>query len=328
MLSIPKQVASTCFILACVTGCTNELAQRQTPDQQRSELARQEEWRAWSQTMNTWDPRIGEEFLQQYPDSVYRDRVREKVAELRAREQDRPVYEPYLQKNTIEGYMEFVSKYPNNAYVSEARARLAELEYAPYRDLNTALSYEQFLTRYPNHKYAQDAKERLELLRPSLPASPSHVSHPFEVIVTGGPLSQPYEALGEVHVDTRGMLNFGSALNDALFRSPLAVAVGGRTPVAHTEQMNKFLKEKAREQYGSKVDAVINVTYQTDHDGDVYASGLAVHFTEPQPTSAPTQTTTTKTLEERLRELRDLREKNLITPEEYYEKRSELLKGL
>lgn len=62
-----------------------------------------------------------------------------------------------------------------------------------------------------------------------------------DVVVTAGPISQPYKVLGEVYVDTRGMLNFGSALNDALFRSPLAVAAGGRTPVAYTEQMNKFL---------------------------------------------------------------------------------------
>lgn len=150
-----------------------------------------------------------------------------------------------------------------------------------------------------------------------------------DIVVTAGPISQPYEVLGEVHVNTRGMINFGSALNDALFRSPLAVAAGGRTPVAHTEQMNKFLKEKAREQYGNKVDAIINTTYNTDHDGDVFASGLAVHFVEQKPPETQQQAAPPgRHLEDRLKELKDLREKGLISVEEYNQKRQELLQGL
>jgi hypothetical protein len=91
--------------------------------------------------------------------------------------------------------------------------------------------------------------------------------------------------------------------------------------------MNKILRAKARQQFGNKADAIVNVVYRNDPDGNVYASGLAVHFTEPQP--PPTQATAKgPSLEERLKELKDLREKNLITSEEYYEKRNELLKGL
>jgi hypothetical protein len=146
------------------------------------------------------------------------------------------------------------------------------------------------------------------------------------IIVTAGPLSQPYTALGEVNINTKGMINLGSILNDTLFRSPLQRAVQGPTPTAHTETMNKMLREKAREQYGSQVDAVVNVVYRTDPDGDVFASGLAVHFAEPTP--APTLAPQVSTLEQKLTELKSLREKNLITPEEYSEKRSKLLEGL
>jgi hypothetical protein len=119
------------------------------------------------------------------------------------------------------------------------------------------------------------------------------------------------------------MVNLGSILSDALFRSPLQRAVQGPTPTAHTETMNTMLREKAREQYGSQVDAVVNVVYRTDPDGDVFASGLAVHFVEQAPTPAPAPQTST--LEQKFTELKNLREKNLITPEEYYEKRSKLL---
>jgi hypothetical protein len=114
--------------LACMVGCTSELARQQTPDQQLDEIARQQEWTAWSQAMNTWDPSVGEEFLRRYPNSVYRQRVQEKVEELRAQMKDRPAYQPYKMKDTIEGYKEFIAKYPDNAFVSEARNRLTELE--------------------------------------------------------------------------------------------------------------------------------------------------------------------------------------------------------
>lgn len=148
-----------------------------------------------------------------------------------------------------------------------------------------------------------------------------------DIIVTTGSLSQRYEALGEVHANTRGMINLGSILNDSLFRSRLAVAAGGQTPTANEEQMNGLLKQQAASQYGSKVKAVINVTYRVEHDGDVYASGLAVQFIEEKK-EEPKLEPAHPSLETRLRELKDLREKNLITPEEYYEKRSDLLKEL
>lgn len=105
------------------------------------------------------------------------------------------------------------------------------------------------------------------------------MAEPARVIVTTGPLGQPYRALGEVHVNT-GMINVGSLLNDALFRSQFERAVSGPTPTAHANTLNQMLREAAVRQYGKRVDAVVNVTYRTDPDGDVFASGLAVELSE------------------------------------------------
>ena len=89
--------------------------------------------------------------------------------------------------------------------------------------------------------------------------------------------------------------------------------------------MNKMLEEQTLKLYSNHgVDAVINVTQRTDPDGDVFASGLAIHFVEP-PKPASASIASTRSMEDRLRELLDLREKGLITPEEYYEKRVEIL---
>ena len=85
---------------------------------------------------------------------------------------------------------------------------------------------------------------------------------------------------------------------------------------------------QAWKQYGSKVDAVINVTYRTEHDGNVFASGLAVHFVEQQSPPPSTAAPLIRSTEERLQELRELRDKGLITPQEYDQKRQDILKGL
>lgn len=284
---------------------------------------------AYSRAFKSSDPQVAEQFLSQYPNSIYASNVRDRLDTLKRQQQEASLYAPYQQRDTAVGYREFLAKYPESAFADNALLRIAELDpdgdFEPYRKRDTVQGYEEFLAiRHTNHKYFATALERIAALtgRSTIAKSPG------TIIVTAGPISQSYEVLGEVHVNTRGMINFGSTLNDALFRSPLAVAAGGRTPVAHAEQMNKFLKEKAREQYGHKVDAIINAQYNTDHDGDVFASGLAVYFVEqksPQPQqTAPPE----RSLEDRLKELKDLREKGLISIEEYSQKRQELLRGL
>lgn len=143
------------------------------------------------------------------------------------------------------------------------------------------------------------------------------------IIVTAGPLTQPYEVLGEVHADTTDLFLTTSFLRDSLFRSPFSVAVQGASPKLSYSQMDERLRNKAVELYGTRVDAVINVTYRTDPDGHVFADGLAVRFTPQPPSFAPV-----RSAEESLKELRGLLDQGLITQEEYERKREEILNEL
>ena len=102
--------------------------------------------------------------------------------------------------------------------------------------------------------------------------APSHA-----IFVTTGPLSQATEALGEVDVDSRGLMDFGAFLTDALFRAPLAVGIQS-SPNASMAKIHELLRKRAWEQYGEAVDAVINVTSRVDPSGIVSASGLAVRL--------------------------------------------------
>lgn len=45
-------------------------------------------------------------------------------------------------------------------------------------------------------------------------------------------------------------------------------------------EINRLLQLQALDQYGDKVDAVINVTYDSNPRNDVFGTGLAVHFVE------------------------------------------------
>jgi hypothetical protein len=142
------------------------------------------------------------------------------------------------------------------------------------------------------------------------------------LIVMTGPLSQPYETLGEVRADTTGILLSTAGLRDALSRSQFSAPVRDNAPKLSYAQMDELLRMVARQRYGDKVGAVINVTYRTAPGGDVFASGLAVRLMSARP--LPVVIPVSKMLEDRLKELRRLREQGLLTPEEYKAKREKL----
>jgi hypothetical protein len=147
------------------------------------------------------------------------------------------------------------------------------------------------------------------------------------VVVTSGGLSRPYTVLGQVHADTLGTSNIGSALTDAFLRSPLAADIQA-TPKATVAQMNERVKRVATEEWGQAVDAVINVTYQTDPNGNLYADGVAVQFVVVPPPSPPELAPSPKGAEERLEALKHLFQKGLISKSEYDAKRAVILQDL
>jgi hypothetical protein len=146
------------------------------------------------------------------------------------------------------------------------------------------------------------------------------------VIVTSGGITQPYVVLGDVHVDTIGVVNLGSALHDALFKSRFEQAAGGAIPTITPAEAFAALRDKAISQYGSQVDAVVNASYRAEHDGTVYADGLAVRFTPTPAQSA--EPPLPRSAEARLKELKNLLEQKLISPKEYEHRRAEILKEI
>jgi hypothetical protein len=73
-------------------------------------------------------------------------------------------YRPYQQKNTIAAYLEFIKKYPDNLFISEARCSIETLEFTPYEQKDTIEGYRDFMKSYPANRNISRAVEKIDQL--------------------------------------------------------------------------------------------------------------------------------------------------------------------
>lgn len=138
------------------------------------------------------------------------------------------------------------------------------------------------------------------------------------IVVSTGDLQRPYEIIGNVDF---GKLAFDRTDAGAVAIKGLVVAWAQRTfSKAPPAEINALMRKRALRQYGDRVDALINVNYQSDPANSVFATAVAVHFVDNGPS--------TGTASARLGELEKLRKDGLIDQREYEQKRAEILRGL
>jgi hypothetical protein len=73
-------------------------------------------------------------------------------------------FKPYQQKNSIEGYREFIAKYPENMFIPIARGAIEDLEYAPCEQKDTIEGYREFIRNFPSNRNRSRADGRIEQL--------------------------------------------------------------------------------------------------------------------------------------------------------------------
>jgi len=159
---------------------------------------------------------------------------------------------------------------------------------------------------------------RLDMCRHPYLYDPDFAKSAARILVTAGGLQRHYEELGAV--------DFGQAGADSISGVTVAFAGFASTQVTRTfsqatpAEVNELLRRRALRLYGDRVDAVINVAYETNPRHDVFGTGLAVRFVagggEPLDIAA------------RLEELERLRDRGLVTETEFNELRGDLLEGL
>jgi len=66
--------------------------------------------------------------------------------------------------NTIEAYQEFLRKYPNSEFTSDAKKKMEILEWEKAKQDDTIKAYQEFLRKYPNSEFTSDAKKKIEIL--------------------------------------------------------------------------------------------------------------------------------------------------------------------
>jgi hypothetical protein len=101
---------------------------------------------------------VGFIFLQSCGGNVFKEDVSQKQ-QIQAEQ-----YQPYKIQNTLKGYQEFISQYPDNMFVEDARKRIADLEFAPYEKADTIEGYMEFKARYPDNPHCADCDTHIERL--------------------------------------------------------------------------------------------------------------------------------------------------------------------
>jgi len=68
-------------------------------------------------------------------------------------------YLPYRQKHTVEGYREYIARYPGSVFITEAKMWIDAIQFTPYEKLDTVEGYKEFKEKYPEnrHVYRADA---------------------------------------------------------------------------------------------------------------------------------------------------------------------------
>jgi len=108
------------FLGILVVGC---VAGTPRPQEKAVFNMSQEGVAEWSAIIDSKDPAQAEEWLRKYPRSSYRPTVEQYLANIKS---ERRVYEPYAKRDTVEGYGEFLDKYPRSYLAEEAKKRIVE----------------------------------------------------------------------------------------------------------------------------------------------------------------------------------------------------------
>ncbi len=85
-------------------------------------------------------------------------------SEMKTTALDRAVYEPYEKRKTIEGYEEFIAKYPYNRFVAAARREIEDLRFAAVKKINTIEGYAEFIKKYPGNPHLPEVQDNIEKL--------------------------------------------------------------------------------------------------------------------------------------------------------------------
>ena len=79
-----------------------------------------------------------------------------------------------LEKDTLEGYREYIEAFPNGRFVDKAQAEIDKYDdkaWATAEQRNTIAGYEDYLTDWPEGKYASKAKERIDEMKKAIEAA-------------------------------------------------------------------------------------------------------------------------------------------------------------
>ena len=73
--------------------------------------------------------------------------------------EDDAIYKAYEERNTLDGYQDFINKYPDNRNAAKAHLAIEELEYT---DCDDTACLRDFAARHPESRHISEVQERLK----------------------------------------------------------------------------------------------------------------------------------------------------------------------
>lgn len=142
-----------------------EARQRQIEEERRDRAY-------WRDTGSGQDEAGLRAYLDRYPNGIFSDVARERLAQMVAAREQRD-WEVARHADTIPAYREYLRNWPNGPHADEARARIDDLriphdERRAWREaqrVDTLDSYNTYLNAYPNGAFADEARSRMNALR-------------------------------------------------------------------------------------------------------------------------------------------------------------------
>ena len=141
-----------------------EIAEEERRQQELAEQADRDFWRDTGQGADEAGLRA---YLARYPDGLFADVARARLAEIEAG-RDREAWNLARGVDTVEAYTRYLRDYPNGLFAADARARIAELDAARdraawdvARAADTPAAYRRYLEDFPQGGFADRARARL-----------------------------------------------------------------------------------------------------------------------------------------------------------------------
>lgn len=104
-------------------------------------------------------------YLKEYPEGRFTGKVEDEILKLELKKIDKKRFAKAGEIETVEAYEEFIEKYPQSEYITDARDRIEEIAYRNAENEGTIKAFELFLKECPDSSFTNAAKRKIDVIQ-------------------------------------------------------------------------------------------------------------------------------------------------------------------